>query len=43
MIPSMSNTLTPRQKERCARILQTAYELINEAGYAGMTTRELAT
>lgn len=39
----MSKTLTPRQQERRARILQTARELINEAGYAGMTTRELAT
>ena len=35
-------TLTPRQSERRARILQTARELINEAGYEGMTTRELA-
>jgi AcrR family transcriptional regulator len=35
-------TLTPRQKERRARILKTARELINEAGYEGMTTRELA-
>jgi AcrR family transcriptional regulator len=42
MIPNMSKTLTPRQKERRARILRTARELINEAGYAGMTTRELA-
>ena len=39
----MSKTLTPRQQERRARILHTARELINEAGYAGMTTRELAT
>ena len=39
----MNKTLTPRQQERRARILQTARELINEAGYAGMTTRELAT
>ena len=38
----MSKRLTPRQKERRARILRTARELINEAGYAGMTTRELA-
>ena len=38
----MSKTLTPRQRERRARILRTARELINEAGYAGMTTRELA-
>lgn len=35
-------TLTPRQQERRARILKTARELINEAGYDGMTTRELA-
>lgn len=38
----MSKTLTPRQRERRARILQTARELIDESGYAGMTTRELA-
>jgi AcrR family transcriptional regulator len=38
----MSKTLTPRQKERRARILRTVREMINEAGYAGMTTRELA-
>ena len=38
----MSKTLTPRQQERRARILRTARELINEVGYAGMTTRELA-
>ena len=42
MVPNMSKMLTPRQKERRARILHTARELINEAGYAGMTTRELA-